>query len=337
VRDTVGPSILRPVDPTRSPRRRAIYEVAAATGPRSPNRGGALIAAYAKAFATVCLAFGTATCSGARGTGEATPDATSEVAAAAALVSAFTGASGEWVDLTYSFSESTTYWPTADGFQLDTVAFGTVDAGYFYSAFNFSSAEHGGTHLDAPVHFAEGHLAADEIPLDRLIGPAVVVDVQDRVRPTSANADADYLVTAEDLQTWEAVHGRLPDGAILLLRTGWGSRYGDPTAYLGTELTGPDAVPELHFPGLDPDAARWLVGERAIAAFGIDTPSIDYGQSALFETHQVIYGADIPGFENVANLETLPPTGSFVVALPMKIEGGSGAPLRIVAFVPEGT
>jgi len=278
------------------------------------------------------VALGTLSCTGQPETAQAG----SETTAASVLMAAFSGTSGVWLDLTYPFSESTTYWPTADGFALDTVAFGMVEGGYFYSAFNFSSAEHGGTHLDAPIHFAEGHQAADEIPLSRLIGPAVVVDVQANVRPAAADADADYLVTTEDLEAWEAEHGRLPDGVIVLLRTGWGSRYQDRTAYLGTALTGPAAVPELHFPGLDPDAARWLVGQRSIAALGIDTPSIDFGQSTLFETHQVIYGADIPGFENVANLEALPPTGSFVVALPMKIEGGSGAPLRIVAFVPAG-
>lgn len=267
-------------------------------------------------------------CTGAEGGGSAA------VPAGPSLSDAFSGVGGTWVDLTYPFSESTIYWPTASSFQLDTVAFGVVEAGYFYSAFDFSSAEHGGTHLDAPIHFSEGRSATDQIPLTRLIGAAAVVDVQASVRPQAADAAADYLVTTADLQGWEAEHGRIPDGAILLLRTGWGSRYGDRAAYLGTDLTGPEAVPELHFPGLHPDAARWLVDERNVGALGIDTPSIDYGQSTLYETHQIVYGAEIPGFENVANLESLPATGAFVVALPMKIEGGSGGPLRIVAFIP---
>lgn len=235
---------------------------------------------------------------------------------------------GRWVDLTHPFSEEAVYWPTAQGFELDTVAWGQTEGGYFYAAFDFAAAEHGGTHLDAPVHFAEGRLAADEIPLDRLVGPGAVVDVSDRAHP-------DYLVDVADLEAWEARHGRLPDGAILLLRTGWDTRYGDREAYLGTARTGPEAVPELHFPGLAPDAARWLVEARAVAAVGIDTPSIDYGQSSDFMAHRVLYEADIPGFENVADLAGLPPTGALVVALPMKIRGGSGAPLRIVAFVPE--
>ncbi len=250
------------------------------------------------------------------------------------LSDAFSSVGGAWVDLTYPFSDSTIYWPTAESFRLDTVAYGVVDAGYFYSAFSFSSAEHGGTHLDAPIHFSAGRTATDEIPLDRLIGPAAVVDVQASVRPRAADAEVDYLVTAQDLQSWEVEHGTIADGSIVLLRTGWGARYGSRASYLGTDRTGPEAVPELHFPGLHPDAARWLVAERSIAALGIDTPSIDYGQSTLYETHQIVYGADIPGFENVANLDLLPATGAFVVALPMKIEGGSGGPLRIVAFVP---
>ncbi len=241
----------------------------------------------------------------------------------------FSGSAGTWVDLTHPFSPATVYWPTAEGFTLDTVAYGPTEGGYFYSAFNFSAAEHGGTHLDAPVHFASGRQATDEIPLDRLVGPAVVVDVSDRASP-------DYLVSQADLEAWEAAHGAIPDGAILLLRTGWGERYGNREAYLGTERTGPEAVPELHFPGLDPAAARWLVESRSIDAIGIDTPSIDYGQSTGFESHVALYSADVPGFENVANLGALPPVGSFVVALPMKIQGGSGGPLRIVAWVPEG-
>jgi kynurenine formamidase len=182
--------------------------------------------------------------------------------------------------------------------------------------------------LDAPIHFAEDRQTSEQIPLSRLIGAAVVVDVADRAHP-------DYLISIEDLTSWEAEHGRIPDGAILLVRTGWDSRYGDRTAYLGTDRIGPDAVAALHFPGLDPAAADWLVTNRRIAALGIDTPSVDYGQSSDFRSHVVLYQENIPGFENVANLGRLPPVGSYIVALPMKIEGGSGGPLRIVAWVPD--
>lgn len=240
----------------------------------------------------------------------------------------FDGRAGRWVDLTHAFSESTIYWPTdTAGFQLEELAFGPTEGGWFYASYAFSSAEHGGTHLDAPIHFAEGRLSADQIPISSLVGPAAVIDVSDR-------ADRDYLVTVSDLTSWEAENGALPDGGILLLRTGWGERWNDRTAYLGTDLTGPEAVAELHFPGLGEEAARWLVENRGVVGVGIDTPSIDYGQSADFRAHVVLYAENVVGFENVANLELLPATGSFVVALPMKIEGGSGGPLRIVAFIP---
>jgi kynurenine formamidase len=248
--------------------------------------------------------------------------------AARDLASVFDGRAGTWVDLTHAFSDRTIYWPTDTlGFVHEKLAYGRTDGGWFYSSYRYSAAEHGGTHLDAPIHFAEGGQTGDAIPLSSLIGPAAVVDV-------SARATADYLVSVEDLTGWESEHGRIPDGAILLVRTGWDRRYGDRAAYLGTARKGPEAVPELHFPGLAPEAARWLVEQRRISAFGLDTPSVDYGQSKDFGTHVILAARNIPGFENVANLERLPPAGSFVVALPMKIEGGSGGPLRIVAFVP---
>ena len=247
---------------------------------------------------------------------------------AAGIAAVFDGSAGRWVDLTHPFSATTVYWPTDTlGFALEQLAYGPTPGGWFYAANRYAGAEHGGTHLDAPLHFAEGRQAADEIPVASLIGPATVVDVSDRAGP-------DYQVSVDDLARWEAVHGRIPDGAVLLVRTGWDQRYGDRAAYLGTDRKGPAAVPHLHFPGLAPDAAEWLVANRRIDAFGIDTPSLDFGQSTDFRTHVILNERNIPGFENVAALDQLPPAGSFVVALPMKIAKGSGGPLRIVAFVP---
>jgi kynurenine formamidase len=237
----------------------------------------------------------------------------------------------EWLDLTHDFSSEAIYWPTAKPFELEVVSAQRVPAGFYYAANNFSAAEHGGTHLDAPVHFAEGKWASDQIPLDHLIGPAAVIDVSAK---TAGNPD--YLVGTDDLRAWEAEHGRLPDGAMVLIRTGWGSFWPDRLKYLGTDKTGPDAVAELHFPGIDSAAARWLAIERRVHAVGLDTPSLDHGQSKTFDTHQVLFAANIVGFENVANLDQLPATGAWVVALPMKIRGGSGGPLRIVAAVPRG-
>ena len=242
--------------------------------------------------------------------------------------SVFDGTAGRWVDLTHGFSESTIYWPTdTEGFQLEELAFGPTEGGWFYASYRFAAAEHGGTHLDAPIHFAEGRRTTDRIPISELMGPAAVVDI-------TADVNRDYLVSVDDLTGWEGTNGTIPDGAILLIRTGWADRWADRTAYLGTDLTGQAAVAELHFPGISAEAAQWLVDNRGIVAVGIDTPSIDRGQSAGFRAHVILYAENIAGFENVANLDALPATGGYVVALPMKIEGGSGGPLRIVAFVP---
>jgi kynurenine formamidase len=232
------------------------------------------------------------------------------------------------IDLTHAFDSETVYWPTASGFELSSDFKGMSEGGYYYEANTFSSAEHGGTHLDAPSHFAEGRQHTDEIPLDRLIGPAVVVDVTQQ-----AAADRDYQVTVDDFKAWEVDHGELPDGIIVLLRTGYGKFWPDRAAYLGTDARGAEAVALLHFPGLHPDAARWLAEHRSINAIGLDTPSIDYGQSTGFESHRILFAKNIPAFENVAQLEQLPDSGFEVIALPMKIRGGSGAPLRIVAVV----
>jgi kynurenine formamidase len=235
---------------------------------------------------------------------------------------------GKLVDLSHPFNEQTIYWPTAATFKLEQVAEGETEQGYYYAANNFSAAEHGGTHLDAPVHFARGGDTADEVPLRRLVGRGVVVDVSKR-----ALADRDYRVTVADLERHEDRYGRIGRGAIVLLRTGYERYWPDRARYLGTAELGEGAVPKLHFPGLHQDAARWLV-RRDIRAVGLDTASIDYGQSSLFESHRVLGAAGVPVFENVANLRGMPRRNFLVIALPMKIEGGSGGPLRIMAIVP---
>lgn len=230
------------------------------------------------------------------------------------------------IDLSYAFDASTVYWPTAESFQLETDFEGTTEQGYYYSAYRYRAAEHGGTHLDAPVHFAKGRPSVDQIPLEQLMGPGVLIDVT-----SQCAANPDYLVSVSDIQSWEKRNGQIPAGTIVLLRTGFGKYYPDKKKYLGTDERGAGAVAKLHFPGLDPQAARWLTENRSIKAIGLDTASIDYGQSKLFESHRILFDKNIPAFENVANLDQLPVKGFSIVALPMKIKGGSGGPLRIIA------
>jgi kynurenine formamidase len=248
---------------------------------------------------------------------------------AAAESSVVSLAGGTIVDLTHAYDEDTVYWPTASGFEMTVDFKGHTEGGWYYEANTVRTAEHGGTHLDAPIHFAENRQHADEIPLAHLVGPAVVVDVTDK-----AAGNRDYQVSVTDFESWEKTHGRLPEGVIVLLRTGFGRFWPDRAAYMGTDERGQDAVAKLSFPGLHPDTARWLVAERDIHAIGLDTPSIDFGRSKGFESHRVLFERNIPAFENVANLDRLPETGFHVIALPMKIRGGSGGPLRIVAILP---
>ena len=167
---------------------------------------------------------------------------------------------------------------------------------------------------------------AGEIPLDRLITPAVVIDASD-----SARQDRDYRLTVADVEKWEVEHGVVPRGSTVYLRTGWGARWPDAMSYLGDDTPG-DAS-NLHFPSYGEEAARLLV-ERGVVALGIDTASIDYGPSEDFIVHQIVTSANVLGLENVAGLDQLPPTGAWTLALPMKIERGSGGPVRIVGLVP---
>ena len=236
---------------------------------------------------------------------------------------------GEVVDLSHVYDSSTIFWPTSDTFRLEKVTEGITPGGYYYAANNFFTSEHGGTHIDSPIHFAQGKQTVDQLPLGRLIGPAAVIDVT-----AKADGNADYQVTVADIQQAEARDGEIQPDAIVLIRTGFSRRWPDRARYLGTAERGAEAVAKLHFPGLHPDAARWLVENRQFKAIGIDTASIDYGQSTQYESHRTLFERDIPAFENLAALERVPLRGATIVALPMKIGGGSGAPLRAIAIVP---
>jgi kynurenine formamidase len=232
------------------------------------------------------------------------------------------------VDLTYPFDEQTVYWPTARPFRLDVVARGETASGFWYAANEFQAAEHGGTHIDAPVHFAAGGWTTAEVPLPRLAGPAVVVDISARAR-----LDADAELAVDDVLLWEERHGAMPAGAIVLMRSGWGSRWPDRARYLGSDVSG-DAS-RLRFPGFSRGAAEFLVRERAIDAVGTDTASIDPGRSRDFPAHRIFAAANVPVLENLAALDRLPARGATLIALPMKIAGGTGGPTRVIAVLPE--
>lgn len=231
------------------------------------------------------------------------------------------------VDLTHAYGPATVFWPTSPTkFTLEKLASGRTAAGYFYAANTFCTPEHGGTHLDAPIHFSESGQTAEQIPLEKLIGPAVVIDVVAR-----AAADRNYLATRDDVLAFEKAHGRIAAGTIVLLRTGWSRHWPNAKAYLGDDTPG-DAS-KLSFPSFGADAARLLVEDRGAAALGVDTASTDYGRSTDFQVHRIAAARNVPGLENLTNLDRLPARGATVIALPMKIEGGSGGPLRAVALV----
>lgn len=233
------------------------------------------------------------------------------------------------VDLSHPYNDNTLYWPTSPStFALKRLSFGVNDRGWFYSANALCTPEHGGTHLDAPIHFWAHGQSVEQMPLDQLIGPAVVIDVS-----SQALENRQYRLTEADVLEFEEANGRIPTGAIVLLRTGWSHYWPDAKQYLGDDTRG--VASRLSFPSFGEAAARLLVAERKIAVLGVDTASIDYGASVDFEVHQVAAQHNVAGLENLTNLDQLPATGSQVIALPMKIEGGSGAPVRVIALIPE--
>ncbi|MEH6583578.1 MAG: cyclase family protein [Halioglobus sp.] len=233
------------------------------------------------------------------------------------------------VDLSHSFDKETVYWPTASsGFELHRDAYGMTKGGYFYSANSFSTPEHGGTHLDAPIHFSEQGWRLDDIPLDRLLGTAIVINVSAKV-----SRAPDYRLTVADIEAFEASHGLIEPDTMVLMRTDYSQYWPDAARYLGSDKPG-DAS-DLHFPSYGEAAARLLIEQRKVKAIGVDTASIDYGPSKDFVVHRIAAAHNVLGFENLSHLEELSPVGVTLIALPMKIGGGSGGPLRVVALVPK--
>ena len=234
------------------------------------------------------------------------------------------------MDLTHPFGERTIYWPTETGFILEKGPAGFTDRGYYYAANRFAAPEHGGTHIDAPIHFFKDGQTVDQIPLSRLVGESVCVDLS-----SQCSRDRDYQVTVEDLRGWEESHQVSLTEKIVLINAGFARRWPNRAEYLGTMATGRAAARQLHFPGLEPAAATWLATQRRIKAVGIDTASIDHGPSRDFGSHVNLFRHNVPALENLAALDKLPPAGFRLTALPMKIAGGSGAPCRVVALIAD--
>ncbi|MFB0566933.1 MAG: cyclase family protein [Candidatus Aminicenantaceae bacterium] len=234
------------------------------------------------------------------------------------------------LDMTYPYDEDTIYWPTAKGFKLDKVFWGISEGGWWYASNEYSASEHGGTHSDAPIHFAQNGRTIDQVPLEEWIGPAVKIDVTKK-----CEKNRDYLLGVEEIKNWEKRHGEVPDHAWIIMYTGIGTNhYPDRVKVLGTNKKGEKAIPDLSFPGFSPESVEFLIKERNITGIAIDTPSVDYGKSEDFKVHQVLFAADKLALENIANLDKLPSTGAMLYVIPMLIKDGTGAPARVFAILP---
>ncbi len=229
----------------------------------------------------------------------------------------------EVIDLTHALSATNPYWPNPAGnpFRHDTLRAHESGAPAMAA---YSTPEHHGTHLDAPIHSADGQPSVDQLTSDDLFGPAAVIDASE-----ASAENPDYLLSMEDLQAWEAEYGRLPAGVVVLLYTGWSRKWSDHDAY---QSQGADGT--LHFPGFSQEAAQFLISERDIIGIGIDDMSVDHGVSRDFPVHGIVNGAGKFHLENVANLHLLPATGAYLIVAPIKIEGGSGGQVRIFAVIP---
>ena len=225
------------------------------------------------------------------------------------------------LDLSYAISDKLVPWPGDERwFEAKTNATAEKD-GYFTRS--FWMLEHYGTHLDAPIHFPPGKTTVDQIPVQKLFGPAVVLDVR-----TEAGKDSDYQLTTGKIAEWERKHGRIPEGAIVLLKTGWTTRWPDVQRYRNSDAQG-----KMHFPGYSADAAKMLL-ERKVSGLGCDTLSIDPGNSADFPVHHLVLGAGAYLLENLTDLSEVPEAAAFLIVAPIKLAGGSGGPVRVFALLP---
>lgn len=227
------------------------------------------------------------------------------------------------IDLTYAISDKLPGWPGGKEPAFSASVLATVpEQGYF--ARKFSMVEHYGTHMDAPQHFAPQRYSLEQIPARQFFGPAVVIDVRSEVAK-----DSDYRLPVEAVRQWEEKHGRIPEGAIVLLNTGWASRWPDAARYSNMDSKG-----VMHYPAYSAEAAKVLL-ERKVSGLGIDTYGIDYGPSRTYDVHHLVLEADVYALENLSDLSGIPESGAYIVAAPIKLEGGSGGPCRVFAILPQ--
>ena len=225
------------------------------------------------------------------------------------------------LDLAYAVSDRLVPWPGDKRCFEAQVNASVADHGYFTRS--FWMLEHYGTHLDAPIHFPTGKTPVDRIPAAQFFGPSVVLDVREE-----GGANADYELPVDNILEWEKKNGEVPHGAIVLLRTGWSARWPDARRYCNQ-----DAAGRMHFPGFSLAAVEQLI-KRGINGLGCDTMSVDLGASQDFAVHRLALGAGLYHLENLADLSALPEKGAFLVVAPIKLEGGSGGPVRVFALLP---
>src|SRR6195256_1084990 len=224
------------------------------------------------------------------------------------------------LDLSYAINDKLVPWPGDEKFFEATVNASVEKNGYFTRS--FWMLEHYGTHLDAPIHFPPGKTTVDRIPAKQFFGPAVVLDVS-----VEGAKDADYQMPVSRVEEWEKKHGRIVEGSIVLLRTGWASRWPDAGKYRNTDAQG-----KMHFPGFSAEAAKLLI-ERGASGLGCDTLSVDYGASSDYSVHHLALGAGLYHLENLADLREVPAAGAFLMVAPIKLEGGSGGAVRVFALI----
>lgn len=222
------------------------------------------------------------------------------------------------VDLTHVLGTQFPLFPGAAPFRIEQAVSHDKD-GYYGSILTYW--EHSGTHMDAPVHFAPNGLFVDQLRIENLVVPAVVINITEKVR-----RDPDAVVTPGDIRAWERQYGRIPDNAAVLMASGWGARAGSVEAFRNTDSSG-----VMHFPGFGKEAIDFLLTERRIAGIGVDTLSLDHGPSTTFAVHYTLLPTNRWGLENLANLESIPPAGATLFVGAPKIAAGSGGPTRVMA------